>query len=171
MAESAQSLADMFGMTEFMIPMVLDDLTEEQARERPRGEGGPSIAWTIGHLLNYRIFMLNEFGDGRSNPYAERFGNVPATDGSDYPTLAELRAAWDEVSADFMGALSGMSEAQLDTKLEGGPHAERSRRDQVVFFAWHEGYHMGAVGQIRKELGLPGPAERVMAARQAEAEA
>ncbi len=165
----AKTLAGLFGMTEFMIPMVLDDLTDEQAVARPRGEGGPSIAWTVGHLLNYRIFMLNRFGRARDNPYEEKFGNVPASDGADYPSLAELRGAWDQVSQDFMAAVSALSEAELDARLEEGWHEEQTLRDQVVFFAWHEGYHLGGLGQIRKALGLPGPAERVMAVRRAEA--
>jgi len=170
MSGSAKTLAGLYGMTDFMIPMVLDDLSEEEARARPRGEGGPSIAWTVGHLLNYRIFMLNRFGSERDNAYEEKFGNVPATDGSDYPSLDELRAAWETVGTDFMDALSSLSEEQLETRLEDGWHEEQVLRDQVVFFAWHEGYHLGGIGQIRKSLGHLGPAERVMAARAAEAE-
>ena len=167
MSGSATTLGGLYGTTDFMIPMVLDDLTDEQARTRPRGEGGPSIAWTIGHLLNYRIFMLNRFGAERENPYEEKFGDVPATDGSDYPSLAELRAAWDDLASDFMAALGALSEEELGARLQDGWHAEQVLRDQIVFFAWHEGYHMGAIGQIRKELGLLGPAERVQAARRA----
>ena len=163
-----RTLAGIFGMTDFMMPMVLDDLTDEQAFTRPRGEGGPSIAWTVGHLLHYRIFMLNRFGRGRDNPYEAKFGNAPASDGADYPRLAELRRAWADVSQELTSAVSSLSEAQLDERLEGGWHADQTLRDQVVFFAWHEGYHLGALGQIRKALGLLGPAERVMAVRQAE---
>jgi uncharacterized damage-inducible protein DinB len=166
-----RTLAGIFGMTDFMIPMVLDDLTDEQAFARPRGEGGPSIAWTVGHLLHYRVFMLNRFGQSRDNPFEAKFGNVAATDGSDYPSLAELRRTWDEVEDEFVAAVSALSEAELDAQLQEGWHAEQTLRDQVVFFAWHEGYHLGALGQIRKALGLPGPAERVMAVRQAEGEA
>ncbi len=79
-----------------------------------------------------------------------------------------------------MAAVSALSEAELDARLEEGWHEEQTLRDQVVFFAqtlrdqvvffaWHEGYHLGGLGQIRKALGLPGPAERVMAVRRAEA--
>jgi uncharacterized damage-inducible protein DinB len=165
MSASAKTLSGLFGMTEFMLPMVLDDLTNQQAYARPRGDGGPSIAWSIGHLLNYRVFMLNRFGVEQTNPWEERFGNVPATDGSGYPSLDDFRVAWDAVSADFMAALGDLTDEQLEGQLEDGGHEEQVLRDQVVFFAWHEGYHMGAIGQIRKELGLLGPAERVMALR------
>jgi len=35
--------------------------------------------------------------------------------------------------------------------------------DAVAFFTFHEAYHVGALGAIRKAMGLPGPAELVMA--------
>ena len=159
------SLAAVFGMTDFMVPMVLGDLAEEQARARPRGEGGPSIAWTVGHLLYCRISLLNRFGGQRENPYQTRFGNVAASDGSDYPSLDELRSAWDEVATDFSQALTGLTDEALDEVLTDGWYEGQTLRDQVVFLAWHEGYHFGAVGQIRKQLGLPGPAERVQEVR------
>ena len=69
-----------------------------------------------------------------------------------------------------MDALSELSEGDLDATPEDGWHAEQTLRDQLVFFFWHEGYHLGAVGQIRKALGLLGPAERIMAMRPSEAE-
>jgi uncharacterized damage-inducible protein DinB len=171
MSSGAKSLAGIFGMTDFMIPMVLDDLTDEQARARPRGEGGPSILWAVGHLLHYRCFMLGRFGheSGTDERLEPLFGNTPASDGSDYPSLTEMREIWDEVSTEFTGALAALGEDQLDARLEEGWHADQTLRDQIVFFAWHEGYHLGAIGQIRKELGLLGPAERVMAMREAAA--
>ena len=172
MSSGAKSLAGIFGMTDFMIPMVLDDLTGEQACARPRGEGGPSILWAVGHLLHYRCFMLQRFGseNGNAELLGPLFGDAPASDGSDYPSLSRMREMWDEVATDFTDALVELTEEELETPLEGGWHADQTLRDQIVFFAWHEGYHLGAVGQIRKELGLPGPAERVMAMREAAAE-
>lgn len=168
MSGGAKTLAGLFGMTEFMIPVVLDDLSEAQGRERPRGEGGPSIAWTIGHLMHSRIWVLQALGVERDNPWEEKFGNVAASDGSDYPALAEMLEAWNGLSDDLMDALAALTEDRLDTPVESWMGENRTLRDQIVFFAWHEGYHMGAIGQIRKSLGLPGPAERIMAARAAE---
>ena len=43
------------------------------------------------------------------------------------------------------------------------PHAGRSVLDAVAFFTFHEACHVGALGAIRKALGLPGPAELAMA--------
>ena len=169
MTGSAKTLMGLYGTTDFLMPLVLDDLSDEDARKRSRGEEGPSIVWTVGHLLHYRIYVVNLLGEERTNPYEERFGAAAATEGSDYPSVAELREAWQSVGDDFRNTLASKSEEDLDYVSEGGAHDERSLRDQVVFFAWHEGYHLGALGAIRKSLGLLGPAEKVMALREAEA--
>ena len=169
MSGSVETLMGLFDMTDFLMPLVLDDLSDEHARKRSRGEEGPSIAWTVGHLLHYRIYVLGLLGEERENPYSEKFGNAAATDGSDYPSLADLTAEWQSVGDDFRQALTSKSEEQFDFVSDGGAHGEKSLRDQVVFFAWHEGYHLGALGAIRKSLGLLGPAEKVMALREADA--
>ncbi len=161
----ARALGGMFAMTDFMIPMVLDDLTEDQALARPRGEGGPSIAWSIGHLLHYRVFMLSRMGLERDNPFTELFGNTTATDGEGYPSVVVLRAAWTEISEEIAGAFDGVTENALDAVLDDGWDEGQTLRDLLLFFAWHEAYHLGAVGQLRKQMGLLSPSERVMEAR------
>lgn len=169
MTGSVDTLMGVFGTTDFLMPLVLDDLSDEHARKRSRGEEGPSIAWTVGHLLYYRIYVMNLLGEKRENPYDEKFGSAGATDGGDYPSVADLSEAWQSVGDDFRNVLTSKSEEELDFVSEDGAHDERSLRDQVVFFAWHEGYHLGALGAIRKSLGLLGPAEKVGALREADA--
>jgi uncharacterized damage-inducible protein DinB len=165
MSRTTQTLMGTFGMTDYLMPMVLEDLSDEDARRRARGDEGPSIAWTVGHLLHYRLHVMGLLGrPAQENPYAERFGKADATGGSDYPTVSELREQWDSVAQDLRALLDATSDEDFDKHGEG-PHAERSLRDQVTFFAWHEGYHMGAIGAQLKALGYLGPAEKVMAAR------
>lgn len=167
MTTTAQTLMGLFGMTDFLVPLVLEDLSEDQARRRARKGEGPSIEWAIGHLLHYRYYVLGMLGVERENPYGDLFSKS-ASDGADYPALADLQAEWTSVSDALTEALAAQSEEAWNAP-GAGAHDEKSLRDQVTFFAWHEGYHMGAVGAMRKELGLLGPAEKVMAQREAEA--
>ena len=44
MTGTTQTLTGTFGTTDFLIPPVLDDLTDEDARKRSRGEEGPSMS-------------------------------------------------------------------------------------------------------------------------------
>ena len=168
MTDTAKTLMGTFGITDFLVPMVLEDLSDEDARRRSRDGQGPSITWMVGHLLHYRYYVLTMLGEDRSDPRGETFTS-DATDGADYPTVAELQSEWSAVAGDCQSAL--LSKSVSEWEAEGtGEHDEKSLRDQVVFMAWHEGYHLGVIGALRKEMGYPGPAEKVMAARQAEAE-
>lgn len=168
MSSTTKTLESFFGTTDFLIPLVLGDLTDEQARTRTRDGEGPSVAWLVGHMLEYRYRIMNMLGAGLESPYA-RFGETGATDGSDYPTLAELREAWTSVAEQLYGVLDGATEETFERPVEGGPHAEQSFRDAISFYTWHEAYHIGALGAVRKALGQPGPAERVMAMREQQA--
>lgn len=160
-----KSLMGAFGTTDFLVPLVLGDLSDEDARKRSRGDEGPSIAWTVGHLLHSRVYVLQTLGRDRENPYEGKFGTLAATDGSDYPTLAELQREWDAVSAELIETLGGTSEEELDRPAPDAWHDGQVTRDKIVFMAWHEGYHIGVIGAIRKSLGYPGPAEKVMEQR------
>jgi len=165
MSGSLKTLMGAFGTTDFLMPLILGDLTEEDGRKRARGQEGPSISWTVGHLLSSRVYVLNVLTDGRENPYEQQYGNASATDGSDYLTLAELQAEWDSVRAQLGEALINTTEEDLDALAPDGLHAEQLIRDKIVFFAWHEGYHVGVIGALRKAMGYLGPAELIMQQR------
>ncbi len=168
MTETAKTLMGTFGMADFLIPLVLEDVTEEDAYRRTRDGDGPSVVWTIGHLMHCRYHVMNLLGDERADPHGDTFMQA-ATDGEGYPTMTEIQSEWSSLAADFRAAVMSKSESEWDA-AETGAHDEKSLRDQVVFFAWHEGYHMGALGAVRKEMGYPGPAEKVREARKVEAE-
>jgi hypothetical protein len=106
--------------------------------------------------------MLGVMGGNAKSPFGDTF-TKDATDGADYPTAVELRDRWTSVAVDFRAAIESKSEADFDGR--GGPHSDQSLRDQLTFFAWHEGYHIGALGAIRKSMGLEGPAEKLRASR------
>ncbi len=160
-----ETLLSIFRTTNHVLPLALADLTDESARRRTRGEDGPSISWTVGHLLDHRFKVLRLLGVDRQSPYTTMFGNAAATNGTDYPTLDDLRQQWAQLHADLEAACSGAPTHLLDRPIPGaGAHGETKIRDKIAFLAWHEGYHMGVIGAARKALGLPGPAELVRAA-------
>ncbi len=169
MPSTAETLMGTFGMTDYLVPLVLEDLSDEDARMRARVDEGPSIAWIVGHLLHYRHHVMGLLGAERENPWEAQFAEAEATDGSDYPTVAQLASAWDRVAEDFAQVLTSKSDAFFERPAVG-VREERTLRDQVVFYAWHEGYHMGALGAQLKRLGHLGPADKVMAARRVRSE-
>ena len=156
------------GTTNMLVPLVLSDLSDEVARKRTRDGEGPSITWEMGHLLDYRCQMLGLFGveTETKRRFATAFATTGATDGEGHPTVAEVRQTWEALQAVLQTALERAAEASIrKTSGQEGPHGEQAVLDGLVFFTWHEAYHMRALGAIRKTLGLPGPAELVMAQR------
>ena len=164
MIPALESAAGSFATANMLIPLVLGDLTDELARRRTRDGEGPSIAWQVGHILDYRCQLVTLFGTPRPSPFHVAFATSSATDGSDYPTVAEFLQHWKWIEADLLAALETTSETNVRSKVvDGGPHAGRPVLDAVAFCVFHEAYHIGALGAIRKTLGLPGPAELMMA--------
>jgi len=158
-----KAVAASFRDTDMVLPLALGDLKEQDAKQRVRGGAGPSLTWQVGHLLDGRVKALKFLGVSRENPYLAQYSTAAASDGQDYPAMSDLLAQWRSVAAELRSAMEAATEELLLKEVKGGLHAENTILDKLVFQAWHEAYHVGAVGAIRKELGYPGPAELVMA--------
>ncbi len=164
MIPTLEAVAGSLGTTNMLMPLVLGDLTDNLSRRRTRGGNGPSIAWQVGHMVDYRCQLIALVGGRKESPFGGAFATSSATDGAEYPTVAEFLRHWQRVEADLAAALEGAAESTVrGTVACGSPHAGRPVLDAVAFFVFHEAYHMGALGAIRKSMGLPGPAELVMA--------
>ena len=163
MIPALESAAASLRTTNMLMPLVLGDLTDELARRCTRDGEGPSIAWQVGHILDFRCQLITLLGTPKESPLGVPFATSSATDGADYPTVAELLRHWKQIEADLDAALEDAGEATIRRTVEGGFHVGRPTLDAVAFCVFHEAYHMGALGAIRKTLGLPGPAELVMA--------
>ena len=154
MASMAKPISESLNLTDFIMKLVIDDITDEDAVSRTRDTEGASMSWIVGHLLHYRHQMMRMLGEDIENPYAEQFGEVGASDGSDYPAVAELRRAWIETAGQVSEVVSSATDEQLKSPLpSGSPHGERTVLDILVFYMWHESYHMGQFGTIRAQLG------------------
>ena len=155
------SLAAHFAISQMVMRSALKDLTDADARTRMRGDSGPSIAWTVGHLCHYKIEMLGMLGHPKENPFTATFTKTAATDGSDYPSLERLAQNWDALCGELAAALEAATDEQLDALVPGSDPAKNQKiGDRVRFFAWHEPYHIGVINAMRKELGKKGIAER-----------
>jgi uncharacterized damage-inducible protein DinB len=131
----------------------IGDLTEEDAKARSRGGTGPSIAWTIGHLCHYKLKVLELLGQPRENAFTAQFEQTPASDGSDYPPLSDLAASFSALNGALCTVLASSAD-RLAAPMPGtGPHHETRILDTVLFLTWHEAYHIGGIGAIRREHG------------------
>jgi uncharacterized damage-inducible protein DinB len=149
------------GMSNRILATGIRDLTDPDARARSRGGRGPSIAWTVGHLCHYKVKVLELLGQPRENPFAAQFEQTPASDGQDYPPLSDLAASFAALDGELCAALVSAGD-RLEAPMPGGePHDEKRILDTVLFLTWHEAYHIGAIGAIRREQGRQAIAELV----------
>src|SRR5438477_1101319 len=156
-------IAASFRTTNSILELRLGDIDEEDARKRVRNGEGPSIAWEVGHMLDHRCKVLALLGVAKESPYAAKYTAAGASDGSDYPDTADYRRQWSQAYTELEAAMEAATPESLGRIAEQGAHGEKTALDSIMFLTWHEAYHVGAVGSIRKELGYPGPAELVMA--------
>jgi uncharacterized damage-inducible protein DinB len=147
------ALIDTLKLNDGVLNVAMTDLTDELANRRLR-EGGPSIAWNIGHMLHYRNQIAGAVSCAGPTVKLERY-TTTATDGHDYPPAQQFQAAWVEFSTRFVSALSRLSPEDLNgpspIRL---PHGEQTLLDALRFVIWHEGLHLGQISMLRSHHGL-----------------
>ena len=159
----ARPIIALYGLSNGILATGIGDLSDQDAKARSRGGAGPSISWTIGHLCHFKIKVLELMGQSRENPFASIFEQA-ATDGANYPPLDDLAASFAALHGDLCTALTSSAD-RLEAPMPGaGPHDEKRILDTVLFLAWHEAYHIGAIGAIRREQGRKAIAELVRGA-------
>ena len=156
MGNIAMPMIESLKLSDFIINTVTGDVDDTTARRRARDTDGGSIAWIIGHLIHYRYQMLAVLGEAADDTFAKQFGSTGATDGADYPPLAELVEAWNAASALLLPVLEAAADDVLTQPLGGEdtPHGEKRVLDTLVFLLWHEPYHIGQIGALRTQFGL-----------------
>lgn len=164
MIDLARPILGAYENGHFVLGCQLNDLTNEDALRRTRNGAGSSITWIVGHLLSYRCQALVACGLEQADPYAEKFSfQTPASDGGDYPELIQLKKEWVELHGKLTSTLDQLTAEQL---LADSPQAmpgdDPSLLGVLAFYAWHEAYHMGAIGILRAEWGLRRTHELVM---------
>jgi hypothetical protein len=121
-----------------VLNVAMTEMTDELAYRRLR-EGGPSIAWNIGHMLHHRNQIAAAVSCAGPTVDLERY-TTTVTDGHDYPPAQQFQAVWTECSTRFVSALSRLSQEALNgpspIRL---PHGERTLLDALRFVVWHEG--------------------------------
>lgn len=145
-----EPLVAQFGMQGRFFSGAIDGITEEDALHSA-GDSTNHIAWLAGHLLSCRYMLGGIIGMNAEEPYTELFGNLKGIDRSaSYPTLDKIENYWSVFGAKFIEKLSGVTDEDLKGQA---PMGDGKLIDLVTFFAYHEGYHIGQIGLLRKHLG------------------
>jgi len=135
----------------------LQGLDDEDAWRRPGPTSSP-LLWVAGHLVRSRADLLRAIGGDWALSWGDRFGRGEAVGApEEYPTLAEVWWEWRGVSAALLDRLPEVEEGVLSAPAPRRPPVEDSSLAGLVAFSvYHESYHVGQLGYLRKWLGRPG---------------
>ena len=116
------------------------------------------MIWVAGHILNSRCNLARYIGAEAHCPWSELFKRgsrfQPA---SAYPARNEIVDCWKTTNSTLKARcqeltreeLSGPSPSQLSVEVD-------TLGSGISFLIWHESYHIGQMGYLRKWLGYEG---------------
>jgi len=137
-----------------IVNKAISEVSPEHWFLKPGGDSN-HLMWVLGHLVWSRgnvLKTLNEHWNIPSPALFERGAELTTQD--EYPTVAEIRQAWDEVSARLSGILADVSVEKLSRPAPKGPPSFDGKVGGIVaFLAFHETYHVGQISYLRKWLG------------------
>ncbi len=139
-------------------------LTENWPDAKATFQAAPTdnhLIWTLGYpACTYGWFKtLVAGGDvGLPETYNTLFGygSKPNPLASEYPPIAEVRANFEKSYAALLAAAEKMTDAEGLLPCQGEAHGFAADRLQALDrAAWHDGWHSGQLGSLRKTLGQP----------------
>lgn len=148
--QATTPVAELFQMQTVFFQRALEDIQEEDAALRLTEETNP-INWLTGHIVSCRYMLANMIGLQVAEPFPDLFGKLKGFDpDAEYPSLVNLQRHWPEISSQLLEQLKALSPEALQKEAFGG-----KLLDIILFFAYHEAYHIGQLGLLRKGLGYP----------------
>ncbi len=147
---------DLFRLNTRLFRNALADLSEESGAARPN-ERTNNVAFIAGHLVETRAWTARYLRLATPPPFggvlehATGIADIPVL-----PTLADIRPAWDAVSATLVGRLEALTAGELDApSSQRFPGVAPTVLGGLAFLAQHESYHVGQLALLRKYHGLP----------------
>lgn len=152
---NAASLVTLFERNHRALRLTMDGITDADARRRHEG-GGHAASWILAHLLLSRRDLLALLGDEAFDlPFHESVYRRGASDhylAGDLAPLNSLIEAFEASQVRITRRLGVLTDADL-LRVAGG---EPTLADAVLGIHFHESWHLGQLGLMRRWLGLDG---------------
>jgi uncharacterized damage-inducible protein DinB len=149
-----KNISGMFRANTDIITKAIADVRPEDWFRTP-GDDSNHLMWLLGHVVVHRGYVLKNLGREWDRPWASLFARgTERMDEAQYPTVDEMRSAWNEISEQLKAALrEAPDEVLAKPAPEGPPSFDKKMSGTVAFFAFHDTYHTGQVSFLRKWLG------------------
>ncbi|MGH9617857.1 MAG: DinB family protein [Acidobacteriaceae bacterium] len=148
-------------LTHRVVKRNVEGLTQEDSLIQPQ-PGGNCLNWVIGHLLYVSDKMLSMLGQtpvlGTDTLKRYGRGTPQLTNAAEAIQLDRLMAAWDEAAGRLEAGLNAVTSEDLDRPAPFSPtdNPKETVRSLLSLLSFHQAYHAGQTGLLRRIAGKPG---------------
>lgn len=154
---SIDALQKLYGINHRALELNVDGLSHEDSLIQPP-RGGNCLNWVVGHVVANRNFILGLVGEqpiwseAEMEPYKR--GSAPMKDGSRAKKFEQLVADFSLAQERIRAGLSRLTDQDLARKK--GEKGDETVGDSLHFLQFHEAYHIGQMGLLRRMAGKEG---------------
>ena len=131
----------------------LDGISDNDAHNRLNTKAN-HIAWLTGSLVQQRHEIATSLGADRKQAAHELFkDNKGIQDNVTYPSLAEFKKDWENITPVLKEALVNVSDEKLDELFEMMPEMRMTYFDLITFIIYREANIIGQIALWRRLLG------------------
>ena len=158
---SVEMLKLFFRYNQFVLKTNICGLSHEESLHQPV-PGGNCLNWVMGHIVATRNGVFKALGEPAAwNEETARWyvrGSAPITDGAQAVPFQQLVEMLHSSQTRIMAALDAL-DPEMISKPAGGGGADKQNEtlgSQLTGLAFHEAYHAGQIGLLRRLLGKDG---------------
>jgi len=151
--------AAMFGWAHGITAKYAEPFNADNATRQPLPTSNHAL-WSLGHLAisnEWFASLIDGKPAGVTDAQDKLFGmgSSPNPSADAYPSFVEIKSMFDASATRMQAAVKGLSDEDLlapcasDT---GGFCTDKL--DALLKAAWHEGWHLGQIAELRKAFGL-----------------
>lgn len=147
----------LYGISTALVEKAVRDFDDAEAVQRVEGNSN-CMLWLYAHLTAVRCSLAGMLGVHKDVAWRDYFRKgSKADDFAKYPTMAEVRQVWQEITPLLVQAFEAADDKQLSAPAPRDfPIPDKSIRGAILFLAFHESYHVGQMSYLRKCLGKDG---------------
>lgn len=146
------------GAVNFTLQANLAGISHEQSLIQPQPAGN-CLNWVLGHLLTVQVAAVDLLGqepviDKARIEHYER-GSRPLEDVDDAVPFDDLLAAWNLAAERVDAGLAAFDSQRLDepAPFSPGNDPEETMGSLLAVICFHQGYHAGQTGLLRRLVG------------------
>jgi len=151
---SVDALKKLYGINHRALGMNVNGLDHEDSLLQPPG-GGNCLNWVAGHIVANRTYILQMLGENpvwsEDQMKSYERGSKPIQDGTRAAKFESILADFEKSQERIQSGLGKLKDEDLGRK-----QGEQTLGDSLHFFQFHEAYHIGQAGLLRRMAGKEG---------------